>query len=61
MKKSFGMLPGGEAASLYTITGGGLTACITDFGATLVSLFVPDRDGKLSDVVLGYDSAAEYL
>ena len=61
MKKSFGMLPSGKAASLYTITGGGLTACITDFGATLVSLFVPDRDGKLSDVVLGYDSAAEYL
>lgn len=61
MKKSFGTLPNGDAAFLYTITGGGMTARITDFGATLVSLLVPDREGNLADVVLGYDSAAEYL
>lgn len=61
MIKSFGTLPNGEAATLYTITGGGLTAGITDLGATLVSLLVPDREGTLCDVVLGYDTAAEYL
>ena len=47
MIKSFGTLPNGEAATLYTITGGGLTAGITDLGATLVSLLVPDREGTL--------------
>ena len=41
-KKPFGTSPSGEQASLYTIRGGGLTASISDFGATLVSLLVPD-------------------
>ena len=60
MKKPFGVLPGGEQASVYTITGGGLQAEISDYGANLVSLFVPDRDGKMDDVVLGFDDAAGY-
>ena len=60
MKKTFGVLPGGEQASLYTITGGGLEAKITDYGANLVSLLVPDRNGKLDDVVLGFDDANGY-
>ena len=61
MTRSFGTLPGGETAHLYTICGGGLTAGISDFGATLVSLLAPDREGHLADVVLGFDSAGEYL
>lgn len=60
MKQFFGMTPSGEEASLYTITGGGLTACITDCGAALVQLFVPDRNGVSADVVLGFDCAADY-
>ena len=40
---------------------GGLTAGISDFGATLVSLLAPDREGHLADVVLGFDTAGEYL
>lgn len=61
MKKPFGKLPDGSQAFLYTITCGGLTAQITDLGATLVSLLVPDSAGNLADVVLGYDSAESYL
>ena len=61
MTRSFGTLPGGETAHLYTICGGGLTAGISDFGATLVSLLAPDREGHLADVVLGFDTAGEYL
>lgn len=61
MKKSFGKLPTGETAHIYTIAGGGLTARITNFGATLVSLYVPDEKGNVDDVVLGYGSAKEYL
>lgn len=60
-KKPFGILPGGEQASLYTISSGVLEAHITDFGATLVRLYVPDSKGNTEDVVLGFDDANGYL
>ena len=60
MKKSFGMTPSGEQAHLYTISCGNLVAEVTDYGAHLVSLMVPDKDGNVADVVLGYDSAEGY-
>lgn len=60
MSEKFGVLPNGETASLYTITSGQLTAVISDLGAALVKLFVPDRNGKLSDVVLGFDDPNAY-
>lgn len=59
--KPFGMLSSGRQANVYTLRGsGGITADITDFGATLVRLSVPDRNGKFADVVLGFDSVAGY-
>lgn len=39
----------------------GAKLTITNYGGKVMSLWVPDRDGKLGDVVLGYDTAAEYL
>ena len=60
MKRDFGTLPDGTKATLYTLTGGGLTATVTDFGAHLVSLFVPDKNGHIDDVVLGFDDANGY-
>ena len=60
MKKTFGILPSGESASLYTISCGGLIAAVCDYGATLVNLLVPDRSGTLADVVLGYDDCNGY-
>ncbi len=60
MKYNFGKLKSGEEVSLYEISFGGMKAHISDYGATLVRLFVPDRDGNLADVVLGFDSAEEY-
>ena len=60
MKKAFGILPTGEEATLYTISCGGLTAAVTDYGAHLVSLLVPDTRGQLADVVLGFDDANGY-
>ena len=60
MKAFFGTTPGGDAAHLYTISCGSLKAELTDFGATLVRLFVPDRQGNAADVVLGFDSPAAY-
>ena len=58
--KPFGVLPTGEQAHLYTIRCGNMEAAITDFGAILVNLMVPDKDGKLDDIVLGFDDAAGY-
>lgn len=55
MNKHFGTLPTGESATLYTISAGRLRAAVTDYGATLVSLWV---DGV--DVVLGYDDVNGY-
>ncbi len=55
MNDYFGTLPTGETAALYTISCGRLRAAITDYGATLVSLWVDDVD-----VVLGYDDVNGY-
>jgi aldose 1-epimerase len=48
--------------ALYTLTNGkGMEVCITNLGGRVVSVMVPDRDGKLQDVVLGFDSIGDYL
>lgn len=60
MKKEFGRRSDGQMAYLYTIRAGKLTAVISDHGATLVKLLVPDSKGNVADVVLGFDSPDEY-
>jgi len=61
MTENFGILPTGEEATLYTISCGNLTASLTDCGAALVKLLVPDARGSLADVVLGCDDASGYF
>ena len=61
MKEFFGTLPSGEEVFLYTISCGRLTAVVTDCGAALVKLLVPDAEGNLADVVLGHDRPEGYL
>lgn len=57
----FGRLADGSAARLFTLGGpDGPIAWVSDFGATLVELHLPDRDGNLEDVVLGFDGVAGY-
>ena len=61
MVRSFGRTSDGVEAKLYVLKNKhGLEASVTDFGATLVSLKTPDRDGKLADIVFGYDDVAHY-
>ncbi|MBA7602247.1 Aldose 1-epimerase [subsurface metagenome] len=61
-KESFGQVPDGKGVDLYTLTNAnGLRARITNYGAILVSLEVPDRDGKLADITLGYDTLDGYI
>lgn len=60
-KSIFGKCPEGQEIYLYTLTNAkGMQAAVTNLGAALVKLMVPDRDGNISDVVLGYDKAEDY-
>ncbi|TKJ36725.1 MAG: galactose-1-epimerase [Planctomycetes bacterium B3_Pla] len=61
-EEPFGQTPDGRQVALYTLTNpNGIKARITSFGAILVSLEVPDRDGNLADVTLGFDALDGYL
>src|SRR5437764_4033079 len=61
-KSSFGKTPDGEQVDLYLLTNkNGAEAAISTYGGVVVSLKVPDRSGKLGDVVLGYDSVDGYV
>jgi len=58
---SFGRINDGTEVYAYTLTNSqGLKAVITNYGGRLVSLLVPDKNGKLTDVVVGFKNAAEY-
>ena len=57
----FGKLADGRSAGLYILeSSDGMRAAVTDYGAALVSLAVPDGKGRLRDVVLGHDDASGY-
>ena len=59
--KSFGQLPDGRPTEVFTLeNASGFRADISDYGGTVVRLLVPDKNGKLADVSLGFDDAARY-
>ncbi len=61
-KRRFGKTGTGEAVDLFTLKNAkGMEAAITNYGAIVVSLKTPDRNGKMADVVLGFDSLDGYL
>ena len=58
--KEFGRTADGRAVSLYTMkNASGMTVEVLDYGCTLHSVCVPDRNGNPVDVCLGYDTVAE--
>jgi aldose 1-epimerase len=58
----FGTTPDGAAVSLFTLTNAnGMLVKIADLGGIITELHVPDRDGVLADVVLGFDQLPPYL
>jgi aldose 1-epimerase len=60
--ESFGKTPEGQRVALYTLTNtNGIRARITNYGAILVSLEVPDKNGKLADITLGFDTLEGYI
>lgn len=51
----------GKNVGLYTLTNeSGMEVCVTNFGGRIVSVMVPDKDGKMTDVVLGFDNINDY-
>lgn len=59
-KRNFGV--DGQEATLYTLeNSNGMKAEVTNYGANLVNLFVPDKNGVVEDVVLGFDSVKGYM
>ena len=61
-KQAFGTLPDGRTVDAYTLTNvHGLRITAITYGGIITSMLVPDRSGKLGDVVLGFDSLAGYL
>ena len=60
-KFAYGALSDGREVTAYRLrNAGGCELVVLDYGVTLVSLTMPARDGKLVDVILGYDTAKEY-
>ncbi len=60
-KESFGKIAAGQDVDVFVFeNAGGMQVKIINYGATVVSVVVPDREGKLADVVLGFDDMAGY-
>jgi aldose 1-epimerase len=62
MREPFGTTSTGEAVSVYTLKNAqGIEVRVINYGGIILSLKVPDRNGRLGDIVLGYDSLADYV
>jgi aldose 1-epimerase len=59
-KKSFGLLASGEETSLFILKAGEITATLTDYGASLVSILLPNRRGEKDDILLGCSTLSGY-
>ena len=58
----FETVVGSDSVKLYTLKGdNGMEVCVTNYGGRVVSLMVPDKDGNLVDVVLGFDNIDQYM
>jgi len=60
-KSSFGTTKDGKKVTLYTMENkNGMKVSVADYGATIVHIIVPDREGKMADVALGFDDVKGY-
>jgi len=60
-QKPFGKTKSGENATLYTVTNNnGMKVSFTDFGANIVSIIVPDKNGEFADIALGFKNIEGY-
>lgn len=62
LRTDFQTVIGEDSTDLYVLkNAAGMEVCITNFGGRIVSVMVPDKNGKMQDVVLGFDSIADYI
>ena len=60
--KSFGQMPDGADVKIFMLSNRkGMVAKVTEYGAILTEVWVPDRAGQLTNVVLGFDNLGQYL
>ena len=60
--RQFGTMPDGTPVQIFTMQNrNGLIAKVTEYGAILTELWVPDRKGNLTNIVLGFDTLEQYL
>jgi aldose 1-epimerase len=58
----FGLMPNGDSVNLYTLTSEtGNIAKITNYGGIVTEIHTADRDGKMGNIVLGFDNLEQYL
>lgn len=61
-RENFQVMHDGKQVDLFTLkNSNGMTVQLTNYGGKLVSILVPDKDGNMGDVCLGYESAEEYI
>lgn len=61
-KKFYGKTPDGKEVDIFTLCNkNGMSTKIINYGGTITSLIVPNKNGKLDDVVLGYDKLEDYI
>ena len=62
LRTDFQTVIGEDSTDLHVLkNAAGMEVCITNFGGRIVSVMVPDKNGKMQDVVLGFDSIADYI
>lgn len=60
-KRAFGLLSNGKKVSLYTLSNKRMSFSVTDFGCIITSIMVPDSNGTVSDIALGYPTLEGYI
>jgi aldose 1-epimerase len=58
--EEYGVLSNGDKVDLYTLKAGNITVKVINYGGIITEILVPDKRGKLADVVLGFDILADY-
>jgi len=62
LRSDFQTVIEGDSTDLYVLkNAAGMEVCITNYGGRIVSVMVPDKNGVLQDVVLGFDSIQDYM
>ncbi len=62
VRSDFGQMPDGTSVGLYTLSNaGGMEVGLTAYGAIVTSIRVPDRDGQVGEITLGFDNLEDYL